>query len=161
MPRSIKKEYPQIFIDWHPVLNGKVNPSAVKRTTRKKYWWKCHNKKCGCNWQATIYARIHLGDKCPKCTERKKKKFTNDILEVQKIFKAIRQLQLNGDRCIDNFIDDDSTKISKQRDSVSIRRNIDEINKLQMQLRKIVLGYKKKIIGYKIEEKLKKNKNEQ
>jgi hypothetical protein len=153
MPRSIKKEYPKIFADWHPTLNGKINPSAVRRISRKKYWWKCHNKKCGCNWKATINARIHLGDVCPGCTERKKKKFTQDILEIKKIFKEIKQLQLQVDKCIDNFIDDDSSKASKQRDSVTIRRKIDEINKLG-------LNYKKKMIVYNIEKKLNNNKDE-
>jgi hypothetical protein len=160
MPRSIQKEFPHIFIDWHPTLNGKVNPSSLRRTSKKKYWWRCHNKKCGCNWQATIYARIRLGDICPKCKERKKKKFTKDLLEIKKIFSKIKQLQLQVDKCLVNFIDDDSSKISKQRDSVTIRRKIDEINNLGIEFRKIILNYKKKMIGYNIEKKLKNNKNE-
>jgi len=155
MPRSIKKEHPQIFIDWHPTLNGKVNPSAVRRTSRKQYWWKCHNKKCGCNWQATIYARIRLGDVCPDCTERKRKKFRKDLLEIEKIFSKIKKLQIIVDKCLDGFINDDSTKASRQRDSVSVRRKIDEIEKLNLQFRKIILQYKKKMIGYTIEQKMK------
>lgn len=158
MPRSIRKEFPHIFIDWHPTLNGKVNPSALRRTSRKKYWWKCHNKKCGCNWKATIYARIRLGDECPKCAERKKKKFTQDLHEIKKMFKKTKQLQLQIDKCLSNFTDDNSTKKSKRIDSVKIRRNIDEINKIGLEFRKIILKYKKKMIGYNIEKEIKNTK---
>lgn len=160
MPRSIKKQFPKIFADWHPTLNGKINPSLQKRTSRKKYWWKCHSKKCGHNWQATINARIKLGDTCPKCKERKKKKFTQDLLEIKKIFKKIKQLHPQIDKCIDIFTDDTSTKASKQRSAVSARRKIDEINLLGLRFRKIILNYRKKMIGYNIEKKLKENENE-
>lgn len=156
MPRSIKKEFPHIFIDWHPTLNGKTNPSVERRTTRKKYWWKCHKLKCGCNWQATINARIHLGDTCPKCQERKKKKFTQDLLEIKKIFKKIKLLENQADKLLDIYIDEKSTKASKQRTSVAVRRKIDEINLLGLEFRKIILNYKKKFSDYK----LKKDKHE-
>lgn len=160
MPRSIQKEFPKIFIDWHPVLNGKVNPSTLRRTSRKKYWWKCHSKKCGCNWQATINARIHLGDMCPKCIERKKKRFTQDINEVKKIFKRIKELQIEVDKCLINFTNDNLSFTKKAKNSVLIRKRINEINRLGLKLRKIILTYKKKIIGHKIEENLKNKKNE-
>jgi len=157
MPRSIQKEFPYIFIDWHPTLNGKVNPSALRRTSTKKYWWKCHNKKCGCNWQATIHARIRLNNECPRCKERKKKKFVEDILEIKEIFKKIKQLQIEVGKSLDNFIDDKSSGVSKQKESVKIRRKIDEINNLGLNFRKIILKYKKKMIGYNLEKKIKKN----
>ena len=158
MPRNIKKEFPDIFIDWHPILNGKVNPSTLRRTSRKKYWWKCHNKKCGCNWKATIKSRIHLGNMCPKCTERKKKKFVRDIIEVKLIFKTIKKIQAEVDLYLDIFVNDESTLTKKRRNSVLVRKKISEINRLGLKLRKIILTYKKKIIGNKIEEKLKNKK---
>jgi len=154
MPRSIKKQFPNIFLDWHPTLNGKVNPSALRRTSRKKYWWRCHSKKCGCNWKATIYARIHLGDICPKCKERKKKKFSEDSREVKMILKKIKYLQFQTDSHLEKFIADDNTAASRQRESVFVRRKIDEINKLGLQLRKLILSHKKKMIGYNKELKL-------
>jgi hypothetical protein len=160
MPRSIKKEFPEIFSDWHPTLNGKVNPSTIRRTSRKKYWWKCHSKKCGCNWKATIYSRIHMGNECPKCIERKKKKFSKDLLEIKKTFKKIKKLQLQADKFFEIFTDDNSTKISKQNGSVAIRRKIDEINALGLIFRKIILNYHKKMIGYNIEKKIKNKKDE-
>lgn len=153
MPRSIRKEFPEIFIDWHPTLNGSVNPSTLRRTSRKKYWWRCHNKKCGCNWKATIYARLHLGDICPKCKERKKKKFTQDLLEIKKIFKKIKVLQLQADKHIELFIADDMTRVSRQRNSVIVRRTIDKINVLNLQFRKIILSYNKRMLEYKIKSK--------
>ena len=158
MPRSIQKEFPKVFIDWHPTLNGKVNPSSLRRISRKKYYWKCHIKKCGCVWKATIFARIRRGDECPKCKERKKKKFTQDLKEINKIFKQIKKIQLEVDKKISNFVDDNSSMYSKQKDSVAVRRSIDEINRLGLTLRKIVLNYKKKMFGYKLEKKLKNKK---
>lgn len=162
MPRSIRKEFPHIFIDWHPTLNDGANPSALRRTSRKKYWWKCHSKKCGCNWKATIYSRIHLGDVCPKCKERKNKKFTENSKEIKVILKKIKLLQEQTDSRLEGFISDKSTVTSRQRDSVFVRRKIDEINKLGLELRKIILNHKKKMIGYNKEHKLikKTNKNE-
>jgi len=154
MPRSIKKEFPHIFIDWHPTLNETVNPSTLRRTSRKKYWWRCHSKKCGHNWKATIYARIHLGDTCPKCKERKGKKFTEDYKEVKAILKKIKTLQEEVESRLDGFLLDESTAIKRQRDSVFVRRKIEEINKLGLQLRKLVLSHKKKMFGYNKEHKL-------
>jgi hypothetical protein len=155
MIRNIKKSYPNVFIDWHPVLNGKVNINSIEVGSRKKYWWRCHNKKCGCNWKATIYARINLGDKCPKCTERKKEKFVSDLVEIKRIFKEIRLLQSDVDKNLDVFINDDSNKISKKRSSVNVRRKIDKINLYGLQLRKMIMTYKRKILSYK---KIKKDK---
>lgn len=156
MPRSIKKEFPDIFLDWHPTLNGKVNPSTLRRTSRKKYWWRCHSKKCGFNWKATIYSRIHLENVCPRCKEKKNKKFTEDLKEVRDIFKKIKTFQEQAESRIDNFINEDATKTSRQRDSVYVRRKIDEIEKLGLQLRKLVLDHKKKMIGHNKELKLSK-----
>ena len=46
MPRSIKKKYPKVFIDWHPNLNDNLNPSVMKKRSTKKVWWKCHKQRC-------------------------------------------------------------------------------------------------------------------
>ena len=160
MFRNIKKEFPLIFLDWHPTLNGKVNPNTVKKSSRKKYWWKCHNKKCGCNWQATIHARINVGDVCPKCKERKKKRFTSDILEIKQIFKDIKRLQLQADKHLDIFINDDSVKAAKKLNAIAFKRKIDEINKLGLRLREIIVNYKKKMLDHKINAKNKNKKDE-
>lgn len=150
MPRSIKKEFPHIFIDWHPTLNGKANPSALRRTSRKKYWWMCHNKKCGCNWKATIYSRIHAGDSCPKCAERKNKKFSADLIEIKKIFVQARKLSKEIDVHLEDFTNDDLTLAAKVKNSVLIRRKIAKMQKLGLEFRKALLLYKKKMIDYKI-----------
>lgn len=157
MPRSIKKKFPHIFADWHPILNGKVNPSALRRTSRKQYWWKCHNKKCGCNWKATINARIHLGDVCPACKERKRKKFLDELSKIKKMFKKIKKLQEQIDKSLNIFIDDKTNKKNQQKSSVDVRRKIDELNKIGLEFRKLILRYNKRMIGYNIENKIKKN----
>ena len=145
MPRSIQKKYPDIFCDWHPTLNGNLNPSTVRRTSRKKYWWKCHKKRCGHNWQATIYARLRLGDVCPKCAA-KKKIFSKELEDIKKIFKKIKKIQLQQGKQIEVFTSDNSNKASLQRSSVSIRRAVESINKLGLELRNIILNYKKKML---------------
>ena len=159
MPHSIFKQHPKIFIDWHPTLNGNINPSKARRTSRKKYWWRCHSKKCGCNWKATIYARLHMGDTCPKCKERKKNRYVDDFKEVQRILKKIKMLQAKTEKHLDIFVDDKSSTYKKTKNSVFIRRNIIEINRLGVELRKIILAHKKKMITYKKElETIKKTK---
>lgn len=101
-----------------------------------------------------------MSDKCPKCKERKKKRFSDDISEIKKIFRKTKKLQTYADRYLDNFINDDLTKACRQRNSVFMRRKIDEINKLGLTLRKIILNYKKKMLEHKIETNLKNKKNE-
>lgn len=156
MPRSIKKQFPDIFIDWHPKLNGKVNPSTVRRTSKKKYYWKCHNKKCGCVWKSTIYARLNLGDKCPRCIERKKKKSQPELSEIKSVFAEINKIKQEIDNHMDVFLNDDMSMAKKIKSSILVRRKITEIGKHGKALRKIVIEFKKRFFNLKKQKKSKK-----
>ena len=130
--------------------------------SKKKYWWKCHNKKCGCNWQATIYSRLKLGNVCPKCEEKKKNKLPENLVRLKGILKEIKKIQKQSDEHILNFINDNSSNASKQKSSVIVRRSIDKIKRLIIEFREIVLKHKKYKINFNKENKLliKQTKNE-
>lgn len=149
MGQNLKSRYPHIFIDWHYFLNGKVNPNTLKIASRKKYYWKCHNKKCGCVWKATVYARINMGDVCPRCKERKKKKFTQDLIETKKIVEQIKKNQFDVETKFDSFFGEDTSNTRRKKVSAFIRKKINENKKLSITLRKMILNYKKKIIDFK------------
>ncbi len=142
--RNIKKRFPRIFADWHPTLNGKVNPNRVRIKSRKKWWWRCSNKKCGHNWKATIYSRIKLKTLCPKCVERKNRKFPCDIREMEVILKKIKKLQSKIDESITFFLNDEIVKTQRFRKGILARKKLSEINKLGLEFRKMIIKYKHK-----------------
>jgi len=147
--RNIKKEYPEIFVEWHPSLNGNVNPNKVRKRSRKKYYWKCCNKKCGYTWKATIYSRTILGNQCPKCQQRKAGVFSRYSREIKSIFKKIKKLQQDIYFSVDIFVDDVSSFTKKRKNSAISRKKIEEINRLGTKIRNFLLLHKKNAIEIK------------
>lgn len=61
---------PKIASQWHPELNGGLNPQMVTAGSHKKVWWQCSE---GHVWKAVIYSRT--GSKkcgCPVCAGKVK-----------------------------------------------------------------------------------------
>ena len=54
---------PALAKEWHPSLNGDLNPRNVTPGSGRKIWWICNN---GHEWQATVYSR-NRGSGCPAC----------------------------------------------------------------------------------------------
>lgn len=52
--------------EWHPHKNGKLESKDVSRGSQKKVWWKCSNKTCEYEWNASVYSRTY-GTGCPIC----------------------------------------------------------------------------------------------
>lgn len=80
--------YPHVAKEWHPTKNGKLTPSSVVATTKKKVWWQCVVDKSHV-WESQISNRIYNGHGCPMCNESKGEKRIREILVKNKlIFKS-------------------------------------------------------------------------
>ena len=63
---SLADLFPEVAEQWHPTRNGTVTPFNVRKSSRKKVWWKCpvagdHE------WEAIPETRTRLGTGCPFC----------------------------------------------------------------------------------------------
>lgn len=150
MPRSIKKQYPEIFIDWHPVLNEKLNPSLLKKSSTRKVWWKCHKKRCGFVWQDTVNGRIKKQRGCPRCEERllnrkvaDKFEINTKIQKIEKIFKEIEPL-------INVFVDEEKSQNQRTKVSIEIRKKLTQFEKLNFALRHSITQQKNFELNKKI-----------
>lgn len=161
MSKNIKKQYPDIFIDWHPTLNGKTNPNNVKIKSRKQYWWRCTKRQCGCNWEDTIYARIYKKNGCPKCKERGIKRGIRDIFEIQKTLKEIKNASKGIDELLVIFLGEETNKKQRQISSVKISKKIFKINKLGIKFREDLLQHRKVNVKAKEYRKLRKENRKQ
>ena len=64
---DLDSKYPELSKEWHPIKNGKRNPTDITSGSGKRAWWL---GKCGHEWQATISDRVR-GRGCPYCANRK------------------------------------------------------------------------------------------
>lgn len=63
-------DYPELLKEWHPTLNGELNPHEISKCSHKKIWWKCQKK--GHSWQAVPNSRTRNdSNKCPYCANKK------------------------------------------------------------------------------------------
>ena len=65
---SLEERYPEIAEEWHPSLNGTVNPDMVKPKSDIKYFWIC--PLCGNEYEASPGHRIE-GTGCPDCGRKR------------------------------------------------------------------------------------------
>lgn len=72
----IATTYPEIVLQWHPILNGELTPDKVKAGSSKKVWWICEK---GHEWQAMICHRTKNNSNCPYCSGRYTIKGENDL----------------------------------------------------------------------------------
>lgn len=143
MSRSIKKQYPKIFVDWHPTLNGSLNPNLIKRNSTKKVWWKCHKQRCGFNWKDTIKGRTKLGRGCPQCEKRLKNRKVADKFEINATIDKMESLLKEINPHVKVFNNYDGVKRHRTLASIEIRKKLIEFEALNLQLRKAVLNQKK------------------
>ncbi|MDB4648927.1 zinc-ribbon domain-containing protein [Crocinitomicaceae bacterium] len=69
-------ENPVLASEWHPSLNGSLQPSQVTKSSSKNVWWQCAKNKKHV-WQSTVNNRSRRG--CPFCGGRKVNE-TNSLL---------------------------------------------------------------------------------
>ena len=59
--------YPDIALEWHPEMNGKLTPKSVTPGSTKHVWWRCSTNNEHV-WNARIDHRQNAG--CPICSNR-------------------------------------------------------------------------------------------
>ena len=58
---------PHLLDEWHPTLNGDLDPKKIIAGSAQSVWWQC---KHGHSWSATCDSRVTSGTNCPKCTNQ-------------------------------------------------------------------------------------------
>jgi len=142
MPRSIRSKYPRIFIDWHPTLNGSVNPTFVPKNSTKKFYWKCHKERCGFVWKDTIHGRIVLKRGCPNCETRLKNRKVADKFEINDTIKQIQKKILEIEPYFPVLLNEEEKKNKRTAAVRTIRKRLSEIEKLNLALRYSIMNQK-------------------
>jgi hypothetical protein len=67
--RSIAVVRPDLLEEWHPALNGVLDPYAIKPGSERRLWWRC--SYCGSDGRAPPMSRRHSPrGGCPTCAIR-------------------------------------------------------------------------------------------
>jgi hypothetical protein len=61
---------PRLLSEWHPTLNGTLDPASVTRSSLRKVWWRCV-VSTDHEWQVSVSSRVFGNTGCPFCTGRK------------------------------------------------------------------------------------------
>lgn len=67
MPKSgesLADKRPELAQEWHPILNGDVDPYDVRPSAHHRAWWLC--RECRHEWEASVDNRT-AGSGCPHC----------------------------------------------------------------------------------------------
>lgn len=75
---SVSINAPELAKEWHPTLNGSIQPDMVSRASSKKVWWLC---PLGHAYESTISHR-NEGNGCPYCSGRQVLNGFNDLATV-------------------------------------------------------------------------------
>ena len=91
---DLLSQYPEIAKEWHPVLNGELQPNEVKATSKLKIWWMCDK---GHEWEVSPLVRTVNNTSCPICArsaKRNKKPFTVTNPELMKEWHPTKNANL-------------------------------------------------------------------
>lgn len=83
---------PDIAAEWHPSLNGDLEPSDFTRGSKTDAWWQCPN---GHDYPAKINNRVN-GAGCPYCAGKKVLSGFNDLSTVNPKIAAEWDVSKNG-----------------------------------------------------------------
>lgn len=73
---DLETRYPELSLEWHPNLNGDLNPQQVSGGTPRKVWWLCAS---GHTYESAIVQRVSLKSGCPICSNQKALDGYNDL----------------------------------------------------------------------------------
>jgi transposase-like protein len=65
--KGLDVQFPELAAEWHPALNGDLQPSQVTPGSKLQAHWLCG--ECGNTWQARVGSRTR-GHGCPACARR-------------------------------------------------------------------------------------------
>lgn len=77
---------PELAAQWHPTLNGTLDPTEVTSRSHTRVWWRCSADDTH-EWQATVKDRA-FGYGCPICVNQKIVSGINDLLTVSPAIAA-------------------------------------------------------------------------
>jgi DNA-directed RNA polymerase subunit RPC12/RpoP len=73
---DLQTTLPNVAAEWHPTLNGDLNPSDFTKGSRQKAWWTC-SRNYSHVWSSPIKER--LKSNCPFCAGRRVLAGSNDL----------------------------------------------------------------------------------
>ncbi|SCP99132.1 zinc-ribbon domain-containing protein [Anaerobium acetethylicum] len=76
---DLASQNPKLASEWHPILNGKLEPKDVIVSSGRAAWWKC--RVCGNEWKTRI-ANRNAGIGCPFCAGQRVIEGVNDLCTV-------------------------------------------------------------------------------
>lgn len=68
--KKFVSDYPELMKEWHPTKNGDLDPSRIRKSSAKSFWWKCKNEH---EWEQSVVQRTHNppngkdNKQCSKC----------------------------------------------------------------------------------------------
>ncbi|MEY4989919.1 MAG: hypothetical protein RIS08_145 [Actinomycetota bacterium] len=72
----LKEAFSQIYQEWHPTLNGDLDPATITSSSNRKVFWL---GPCGHEWQAVVASRTRIGAGCPFCANQSVLPGFNDL----------------------------------------------------------------------------------
>lgn len=87
--------YPDLAKEWHPLLNGILQPSDVLPGSNRRAVWRC--SRCGYVWEAQINNRTKLRRGCPCCANKVAVRGINDLATTHPEVAKEWYQPLNGD----------------------------------------------------------------
>ncbi len=87
---------PSVAAQWHPTLNGELQPTDVKRGSERKVWWLCEK---GHEWQASPNNRTNqrIRSGCPYCAGKRVLPGHSDLATTDPALAAQWHPTRNGD----------------------------------------------------------------
>jgi hypothetical protein len=76
MKQTLLDSRPDLAAQWHPALNGLLQPGDVAQFSNKKVWWICEK---GHSFEQTVSNRVSKRCNCPVCSNHKVLAGYNDI----------------------------------------------------------------------------------
>ncbi|WP_416046467.1 zinc-ribbon domain-containing protein [Mycobacterium intracellulare] len=67
---SLADLHPELLAEWHPHLNGQLDPRRLKPGSSVAAWWRC--RTCNHEWQTTVALRAKAGTGCGPCSYKKR-----------------------------------------------------------------------------------------
>ena len=92
--------HPWLIAEWHPSLNGNLQPNQLTHGSNTRCWWKCPD--CESAYDASVNVRTTLGSKCPFCSGKR----VNDTNSLASLYPHIAKEwhpSRNGRRRPDEF----------------------------------------------------------
>lgn len=79
---NITLTHPELLQEWHPTLNGDLDPQYISEGSKRKIWWRCSLGHC---WQTSVKERLRrsktgkIGTGCPYCSGNRILSGYNDL----------------------------------------------------------------------------------